>query len=527
MVVGWLIRRSCIMGNSSSSSDEPSYYSQAKQGYQQLVNSIIRPPRCNYSMQHLGPKEFSFCGVPFKRTDFQLRNKRDMKIECSHWEPSIRKSAVLPCVVYMHGNASGRIEAIHCLSMVLSLGVSLLAFDFTGSGMSDGEYVSLGAFEKDDLDAVVEHLRTGGTTSTIALWGRSMGAATALLHGERDPSIAAMILDSPFSSLVTLAEELVEKGRKQGMFAPSLVVSIVIRWIRQSVRAEAGFDIHDLAPIDKADRCFIPALFVAAKEDSFIPITHSQAIYDVYMGDKNIILVDGDHSSPRPRFLFDSASIFLVNQMAVPSEWVSAEGQRNVMLPPWRAQRSGGMGIFSDVMDIFSNPSSSSYDNYEVDLDGDPFSPGGGRPPPRRGSNRGSVRLRSAADVSVTTKKHGGVTETTSSSSAAAGTAGLTAGGTAMNDAEVAALQETLFNTFAQSKGRAKSVPASAAMTSSSSSGQQAKDGDGGADQDSDDEDSLDDHDEGGTWTCSRCTLNNVAGTRACGACDLPRGTAM
>jgi pimeloyl-ACP methyl ester carboxylesterase len=496
------------MGNSSSSSDEPSYYSQAKQGYQQLVNSIIRPPRCNYSIQHLGPKEFSFCGVPFKRKDFNLRNKRDMKIVCSHWEPQIRKSPTLPCLVYMHGNASGRIEAIHCLSMVLSLGITLLAFDFTGSGMSDGEYVSLGAFEKDDLAAVVEHLRSEGTTSTIGLWGRSMGAATALLHGERDLSIAAMILDSPFSSLVTLAEELVEKGRKQGMFAPSLVVSIVIRWIRQSVRSEAGFDIHDLAPIDKADRCFIPALFVAAKEDSFIPITHSQAIYDVYMGDKNIVLVNGDHSSPRPRFLFDSASIFLVNQMQIPSEWVSVEGQRNVMLPPWRAQRSGGMGIFSDVMDIFSNPSNN-LDSYDADQQGYPFSPGGGREQQRRGSNRGSVRLRSAADVNVTTKKSDGVIDTSSSPNAA-GVDGLVSGGTAMSNAEVEAIQETLFNTFAQSKSRGQGSSGEGTLGASDQNG----DSDG---------DSSDDHDAEGVWTCARCTLNNVAGTRACAACSLPR----
>ena len=36
--------------------------------------------------------------------------------------------------------------------------------------------------------------RRSGKVSTIALWGRSMGAATALMHGERDPSIAAMVI---------------------------------------------------------------------------------------------------------------------------------------------------------------------------------------------------------------------------------------------------------------------------------------------------------------------------------------------
>jgi acetyl esterase/lipase len=120
-------------------------------------------------------------------------------------------------------------------------------------------------------------LRAGGTTSTIALWGRSMGAATALLHGERDPSIAAMVLDSAFSSLPTLAEEMVEMGRKQGLFAPNFIVRMAIQFIRSSVQKTAGFDINTLAPIDSADKCFIPALFIAADDDNFVRKTHRYA----------------------------------------------------------------------------------------------------------------------------------------------------------------------------------------------------------------------------------------------------------
>lgn len=67
--------------------------------------------------------------------------------------------------------------------------------------MSGGEYISLGWFERDDVAIIVEYLRKNRRVSTIGLWGRSMGAATALLHGDRDPSIACMILDSPFANL--------------------------------------------------------------------------------------------------------------------------------------------------------------------------------------------------------------------------------------------------------------------------------------------------------------------------------------
>ena len=62
-----------------------------------------------------------------------------------------------------------------------------------GSGRSDGEWVTLGAHEVDDLEVAVSYLRARYPDSAIALWGRSMGAVTCLLYGHRDPSIAGMV----------------------------------------------------------------------------------------------------------------------------------------------------------------------------------------------------------------------------------------------------------------------------------------------------------------------------------------------
>lgn len=57
----------------------------------------------------------------------------------------------------------------------------------------------------------LQFIRDGGHTSSLALWGRSMGAVTAILYSERDPSVAGIVLDSPFSRLTDLMKELVEE----------------------------------------------------------------------------------------------------------------------------------------------------------------------------------------------------------------------------------------------------------------------------------------------------------------------------
>lgn len=58
-----------------------------------------------------------------------------------------------------------------------------------------------------------------------------MGAATALLHGHRDPSIAAMVLDSPFSRLSELANEIVYFYSK----APAFITQMVLKFLRKSI----------------------------------------------------------------------------------------------------------------------------------------------------------------------------------------------------------------------------------------------------------------------------------------------------
>lgn len=114
--------------------------------YDELWRSIIRPPRDNYSLSDLGPVEFEINDKIYKRTDFQLKNSRGLKLECSHFEPADdeRVSEQLPCVIYLHGNCSSRLEALPAVNGLLPDNITVFCFDMAGSGLSEGEYISLG-----------------------------------------------------------------------------------------------------------------------------------------------------------------------------------------------------------------------------------------------------------------------------------------------------------------------------------------------------------------------------------------------
>ncbi|CAA7027344.1 unnamed protein product [Microthlaspi erraticum] len=283
----------------------------------QFINFVIRPPRAEYDPdQYLWEKDFSIGGTKCKRQDLELTNSRGHTLRCSHYIPSFSlEDTSLPCVIYCHGNSGCRADANEAVMVLLPSNITVFTLDFSGSGLSDGDYVSLGWHEKDDLKTVVSYLRSSNQVSRIGLWGRSMGAVTSLLYGAEDPSIAGMVLDSAFSNLFDLMMELVDVYKIR---LPKFTVKMAVQYMRRVIQKKAKFNIMDLNCLKVSSKTFIPALFGHASGDKFIQPHHSDLILKCYVGDKNIIKFDGDHNSSRPQFYYDSVLIFFYNVLRPP-----------------------------------------------------------------------------------------------------------------------------------------------------------------------------------------------------------------
>ncbi|XP_004229458.1 uncharacterized protein [Solanum lycopersicum] len=330
---------------------------------EQLVNFIIRPPRAEYDPKNdLLDEEFMLKGKWYQRKDLEVKNSRDDFLKCSHYMPLIRpEGKLLPCVIYCHGNSGCRADASEAAIILLPSNITVFTLDFSGSGLSGGEHVTLGWNEKDDLRAVVEYLRTDGNVSLIGLWGRSMGAVTSLMYGAEDPSIAGMVLDSPFSDLVDLMTELVDTYKIR---LPKFTVKFAIQYMRRAVLKKAKFDIAELNTIKVAKSCFVPVLLGHGVDDDFIQPHHSDRVFDAYMGDKNIIKFEGDHNSPRPQFYFDSISIFFNNVLQPPMDEAGAAffdmPQDYFGKGSWSTVHE--LDYMDDVHDVAAAPTSSTED---------------------------------------------------------------------------------------------------------------------------------------------------------------------
>jgi pimeloyl-ACP methyl ester carboxylesterase len=232
-----------------------------------------------------------------------VNNRQDVELKCSQWKPVGAHLDELPCVLYLHGNASCRLEALQVLKVVLELGCTLCCVDMAGSGLSEGEFVSLGHFEKFDAEAVLHELRSGGRSNgRVALWGRSMGAATALMCAARlDPLVSCVVADSAFASLPMLVHDLLDE--KVG----SVLVDAAMGVVSRSVAYRAGFKITDVRVDAVAPVC--PILLVHGSDDTFVGLKHSEKLQQAFKHTATLRVDDGGkHDSRRARPVWKSNS---------------------------------------------------------------------------------------------------------------------------------------------------------------------------------------------------------------------------
>ncbi|RLN73415.1 hypothetical protein BBJ28_00011921 [Nothophytophthora sp. Chile5] len=308
-----------MLSKVATAGDRRGVWAMIKEGYEGLVSTVIRPLRAQYTVEELGPKRSQIGSVAVQRVDVRLKNPAGYTLECSWWKPRKTKGEAeekLPCIVVLHGNSSCRLGALEIVMYAIPAGFTVFALDFCGSGLSEGKYVSLGYHEQTDIATAVKYVRKTGETSSLSLWGRSMGSVAALLYAESDPSVNAMVLDSPFSSLPQLATELVEDGK---LGVPRIAVKLVMRLIRRDIKKRAKFDMFKLKPIAKIHK-YVPPFML-------------------HNGPNQLFKFPGGHNSPRPFNFFIQALQFLrvmVGLLPLPADLSTFD------LSPSQQVQSGG-----------------------------------------------------------------------------------------------------------------------------------------------------------------------------------------
>jgi alpha/beta superfamily hydrolase len=149
--------------------------------YKELSNVLLKPNRIPYDPEYdLYQTESPVKGVPIIRHDYQVENDDKHTLICHLLYPETVNKEPINLVCFLHTRGGNALEGKFLINAMLP-NVAVLLFNFAGSGLSGGEYVSLGMNETRDFKLVLDEAKKVIPVGRVALWGRSMGAVTTLM----------------------------------------------------------------------------------------------------------------------------------------------------------------------------------------------------------------------------------------------------------------------------------------------------------------------------------------------------------
>jgi len=131
-----------------------------------------------------------------------------------------------PGVVLCHGLGSNRAQLLPLAGYLNRNGFEVLLFDFRNSGQSEGDQLSYGLYERDDVVAAVHHLadRPSVDPGRIAVIGQDVGGVAALGAAALDHSVRAVVLAGVERDLKTAVLSRLSKAGLCGEFCSTAYI---------------------------------------------------------------------------------------------------------------------------------------------------------------------------------------------------------------------------------------------------------------------------------------------------------------
>ena len=278
------------------------------------INAIIRPPRTKYNLQTMKTTLVTDYDDEntYVRHPFIIHLPRNERVVGSLYHSSTMNVDLGgPCVVYMHGNSSSQLEGQFLVPNLCQFNIFVFCFDFVGCGCSSGEHISLGYFEHTDTEFILNKLKSVYNLGPFILWGRSMGAATALLVN--NPDVIGIIADSPFSTLKDMCTSI---AKSNGL--PSLFVPTALWYIQKKIIRQANFKLSDVSPLEAVKSIKIPILYGHTKDDEFIPVEETIQLYNATKTEtKYLNILPGGHNDKRPASWLRYAISFVLDRFHI------------------------------------------------------------------------------------------------------------------------------------------------------------------------------------------------------------------
>ncbi len=222
-------------------------------------------------------------GIAYEEIHFSSRDRVNL---VGWWIPAKKP---LGTVIMCHGQEGSMDGDTRQMVPLHDAGFNVLMFDFRAHGRSEGNCVSMGMYEKEDLLGALDTLAERKGVERVGVLGFSMGAAVALITAALSERIGAVVADSSFGRLrSTLTGWAVQKG------IPFPIARQFAAWvlIAASIRTEGRMDQTDPIrwTVHIGPR---PILFIHGADDPFVPMDEVNRMASLAAGPVEVWTVEG------------------------------------------------------------------------------------------------------------------------------------------------------------------------------------------------------------------------------------------
>lgn len=164
---------------------------------------------------------------------------------------------------------------------------NILIFDYRGHGESQGDYTTIGFYEKNDVLAAFNYLKTAEQTKELPIFGIgvSMGAVSLLAAAAEHNEFKGIVVDSVFKQL----DEQVAKMFPEKTGLPLVPFINVCNSIFNYI---CNCRMSDVNSISCAQRLKTPIFIIHSNHDSMADVAAAHALYNAISGPKKLWIVD-------------------------------------------------------------------------------------------------------------------------------------------------------------------------------------------------------------------------------------------
>lgn len=205
---------------------------------------------------------------------------------------SIKKDA--PLVLFFHGyHGVFAWDGYGFFKICKKYGMNILLVDERAHGKSEGKAITFGIKERYDCKLWTEYAAERfGKDTDIFLAGVSMGAATVMMASNLGlpENVKGIVADCGYSEPAAILKETVRKL--------NFPVKPVYWLINLSAKIFGHFNLEETTALEAVKRLQIPILFIHGGQDSVVPLSMCDMLYESCPGEKKKVVIEGaDHAN--------------------------------------------------------------------------------------------------------------------------------------------------------------------------------------------------------------------------------------